>query len=245
MWIVTSCEQLYPGYAFHKLDDFRVLKGIVFDGTLADEYVLDLKETAKDGIIAFDASLWSKNARGRTLYHYSTHVTLARTLPNAPKMDPLEVVLPQVEKPILGEELYRNGTLFHGPSFQGVQRVLSLSPDRLTMECRLDPVAERCQGQFPVQTTNPYIYDTIVQCLLIWSQYKVQAPCLPSSLVQLEQFHEVPFGKQFYVSLQVVSVTPTSVVGDILVQDEKGELYLRFTRLEGTISHQLKRLLQK
>ncbi len=245
MWIVSSCEQLYPGYAFHKLEDFRVLKGIVFDETLANEHVLDLKETAKNGVIVFDATLSSKNAKGRTLYHYSTRVTLARSLPAPEKMDPIEVVFPPTSESITGDELYRNGTLFHGPSFQGVQRVLSLSPDRLTMECMLDRLPERTQGQFPVQTTNPFIYDTIVQCLLIWSQYKVDAPCLPSSLVQLEQFHEVPFGTKFYVSLQVVSATDTSVVGDILVMDEKGELYLRFTRLEGTISPTLKRLLQK
>jgi NAD(P)-dependent dehydrogenase (short-subunit alcohol dehydrogenase family) len=245
MWIVSSCEQLYPGYAFHKLEDFRVLKGIVFDGSLADEYVLDLKETAKNGLIAFEATLSSQNAKGRTLYHYSTRVTLARHLPVTPLVDPIEVVLPAAEAAIAGDELYRNGTLFHGPSFQGVQRVLSLSPDRLTMECSLDRVADRTQGQFPVQTTNPYIYDTIVQCLLIWSQYKVQAPCLPSSLERLEQYHEVPFGKRFYVSLQVVSVTDTAVVGDILVQDEQGEVYLRFTHLQGTISPMLNRLLKK
>ncbi|HEX9012277.1 MAG TPA: polyketide synthase dehydratase domain-containing protein, partial [Anaerolineaceae bacterium] len=158
---------------------------------------------------------------------------------------PMEVLAPGEGKSIPGAELYQNGTLFHGPSFQGVQRVLSLAPDRLTMECSLDPLAERIQGQFPVQTTNPFIYDTIVQCLLIWSQYRVQAPCLPSSLVRLEQYHHVPFGQLFYVTLEVVNVTDTSVVGDILVQDAHGEVYLRFTGLEGTISPHLKRLLSK
>ncbi len=245
MWIVSSCEQLYPGYEFYQLEDFRVLKGIVFDHTLASEHILDVKEIAKNGSIVFDATLWSQNAKGRALYHYSTRVTLTRTMPEAPRMDPIEVVLPPPGKEITGDELYKNGTLFHGPSFQGVQRVLSLSPDRLTMECALDEVAERTQGQFPVHTTNPFIYDTIVQCLLIWSQYKVQAPCLPSSLKKLEQFHEVPFGKRFYVSLEVVKATDSSVVGNILVQDEKGELYLRFTELEGTISRHLKQLLSK
>ncbi len=241
MWIVNTCEQLYPGYTFYSLENFKVLKGIVFDQSLAEEYVLDLEEIEKNGTIAFDATLWSQNAKGRTLYHYSMRVSLCRKLPDAPIVEPLEVVYNELKNAISGHELYRNGTLFHGPSFQGVEKVLSMSPGKLTMQCLLTPVTDQKQGQFRIQTTNPYIDDSIVQCLLIWTQYYYQAPCLPSRLEKLEQFRTIPFGKRFYVSLDVQSQSDTSVIGNILVHDEHGQLYLRLTRLEGTISKGLKR----
>jgi acyl transferase domain-containing protein len=243
-WIASSCEQLYPGYQFFSLERFRVLKGIVFDDSLANEYVLDLKEVAKtlSGEVEFEALIWSKNKLGKLLYHYSMHVKLVRDLPT-----PLEnKVLPLIPDPegrvIPGDALYKNGTLFHGPSFQGVEKVLHVSPGKLVMRCVLPEMDESQQGQFPVQTGNPFIYDAIVQCLLIWAQYFYEAPCLPSRMEKLEQYKAIPFEKPCIVSMEVTSQSETSVVADITVIDEQGQTYVNITGLEGTISKQLKRL---
>ncbi len=55
-WVAYTCEQLYPGYHFFSLENYRVLKGIVFDDSLADEHIVDLKEVAKsEEKIVFDA----------------------------------------------------------------------------------------------------------------------------------------------------------------------------------------------
>jgi NAD(P)-dependent dehydrogenase (short-subunit alcohol dehydrogenase family) len=241
LWIGTACEQLYPGYTFYSLENFRVLKGIVFDQSHSGEYMLDLQEVAKNGEIVFDATLWSQ-PKGKQLYHYKVRVTLLRDMPPVPLVDPLNMIYDEVTQPVPGESLYKDGTLFHGPSFQGVERVLSVTEGKLTMQCRLAPVDEARQGQFPVQTLNPYINDTIVQCLLIWAQRIYQAPCLPSFLERYEQYRPIPFGERFYVTMDVQSVSDTSVVGNILVQDALGQAYVRITGLEGTISRQLKRL---
>ena len=82
-WVVNNCEQLYPGYLFYRLENYRVLKGIVFDENLADEYVLHLKEVAKTPgeSVEFDALITSQNAQGRTLYHYSGRVKLVSQIP--------------------------------------------------------------------------------------------------------------------------------------------------------------------
>jgi NAD(P)-dependent dehydrogenase (short-subunit alcohol dehydrogenase family) len=240
-WVVNACEQLYPGYLFFNLDSFKVLKGIVFDETLADEYVLDLQETAKkaSGEVLFKALIWSMGKRNKTLYHYSLNVTLVRQIP-APTMQlaswnhsPLDIdVIP-------GKALYQNGTLFHGPSFQGVERVLHVSRGKLVTRCILPKIDEHHQGQFPVQTSNPFIYDAIVQCLLIWSQHFYQAPCLPSRLQKLEQYRSIPFDTPFEVTMEIQSQTDTSVVANISVTDLDGNAFVQFTGLEGTISTHL------
>jgi len=241
-WIINTCEQLYPGFRFFSLEQFKVLKGIVFDENLAKEHVLDLAEVSKSsaGEVTFEAKIWSTNDQGRIFYHYSLRVTLVRAVMDAP-IEPL----PKVERPkiILGQSLYQNGTLFHGPSFQGVQRVQHVGHDRLVMQVSLPKVNANIQGQFPVQTGNPYIYDAIVQCLLIWSQEYYQAPCLPSRLDRFIQYRPIPFDETVHVSMKVAAQSETSVIGDITVQDAQGRVYVQIKGLEGTISRQLKRFI--
>ncbi|RPJ52071.1 MAG: KR domain-containing protein [Chloroflexi bacterium] len=242
-WVAYSCEQLYPGYHFFCLENYRVLKGIVFDDNLAGEHVLELKEVAKsEEKIVFDALIWSKNKKDRQIYHYSLRVTLMRDLPTPPVFAVENAV---GDGSISGSQLYHDGTLFHGPAFQGVERVLHLSRGKLVMQVVLPHMEDRIQGQFPAYTANPFIYDAIVQCLLIWAQYFYQAPCLPSSLRKLEQFMPIPFGVPSTVTMEVESQSATSVVGNILVQDGQGSTYIRLDGLEGTISPYLNRFIGK
>jgi NAD(P)-dependent dehydrogenase (short-subunit alcohol dehydrogenase family) len=237
-WVASACEQLYPGHTFFTLDNYKVLKGIVFDENLADEYVLDLKEISKtpDGEIEFDSLIWSKNARGKILYHYSLRVKLVKEAPAAPIQESVDLLAEKNSKTIAGSELYENGTLFHGPAFQGVERVLHLSRELLTMKCILPKIDEKLQGQFPVQTGNPFIYDAIVQSLLIWTQHYYQAPCLPSYMERLEQYKAIPFGEAVYVSMEVQSQSETAVIANLTVQGLDGQTYVKITRLQGTIS---------
>jgi NAD(P)-dependent dehydrogenase (short-subunit alcohol dehydrogenase family) len=244
-WIASVCEQLFPGFTFYQLEDFKVLKGIVFDKNLASEHILELNEIEKaPGEVKFGARIWSKNKNGRPLYHYSLNVTLVRDMPPTTihKVD----LQPSsgTSAGILGKALYEDGTLFHGPSFQGVQRVVSMGEDRLVLECLLQPIPPDRQGQFPLQTYNPFAYDAIVQSLLIWAQRYYQAPCLPSHLARLEQFKAIPFGALCLVEMKIVSHNQTSVVADIIVTEPQGSVLAKFTALQGTISPALKRFIR-
>ncbi len=94
-------------------------------------------------------------------------------------------------------------------------------------------------------TGNPFVYDTIVQSVLIWAQYVYHAPCLPSRVDLFEQFKAIPFETPVIVNMQVVSQSETSVLTIVTVQDEQGEVCVRITNLEGTISPQLNRFIGK
>jgi NAD(P)-dependent dehydrogenase (short-subunit alcohol dehydrogenase family) len=242
-WVANACEQLHPGYTFFSVEDYKVLKGIVFDDSLAEEHILDLRETAKtpDGRINFEARVWSKGPKDRPLYHYGLNVQLVRNLPQpVPVTGPAQL---SADGDIPGSRLYEDGTLFHGPAFRGVERVRQVEQDRLVMDCLLPRVDAAVQGQFPVQSGNPYIYDAVVQCLLIWSQKHYDAPCLPSSLERMVQYRPIPFDQRVQVSMKVRSHTESSVTGDISVHDPDGSLYVQILGLVGTISPSLKRLL--
>ncbi len=157
---------------------------------------------------------------------------------------PIEKLPPEAteSEAIVGQKLYEDGVLFHGPAFQGVEKVLQITPERLVMQLCLPRTDEKFQGQFPVQNkNNPYIYDAIVQILLIWTQTYYQAPCLPSSLIKMEQFGNIPFEQTCLVTMEVVSSSELAVVGNIRAQSLDGTVFVRFTGLEGTISKLLNR----
>jgi hypothetical protein len=111
------------------------------------------------------------------------------------------------------------------------------------MEVILPSVSEKIQGQFTIQTGNPYVYDAIVQSLLIWAQHFYGAPCLPSYMERLEQYTSIPFGVPIHVSLEIQSQSDTAVVGDLQVQTPDGQTLARIKGLLGTISPRLKDLI--
>ena len=172
---------------FFRLKNYKVLKGIVFDDSLAKEHILELTETEKtpEGKVKFSAKIFSHHKNGKPLFHYSLNVVLLKNMPDAP----LHTLPININDLAAGSDKrqypYHDGTLFHGPAFQGVKRVLDISEGRIILECNLPEIAPDQQGQFPLQTSNPFIYDAIVQSLLIWTQMYYKAPCLPSHLVGL------------------------------------------------------------
>ncbi len=237
-WIANTCEQLYPGYTFFSCSNFKVLKGIVFDANLADKYILDIakKVTNNAPNIDFDAKIWSKDKTGKVRYHFSTKLNLTSQKIHTPKYNSFDLspsnlnLSPQ-------ESLYQTGanSLFHGASFQGVNTVLNVDKNKLTAQCYLPKIETAQQGQFPVQTFNPYIIDVKIHALWLWLQHNHQEICLPSEIITYEQFAAIPFDKTFYVSCEIKNKTKTAVVADIIAHDQDGNIYSLMLGAKGTI----------
>ncbi len=237
-WIINTCEQLYPGYKFFSSINFKVLKGIIFDETLANEYILELKEIAKhnSNAIDFGCKIWSKTKGGKIRYHFSTQIKLIRQIPIAPTYASVKSALKH--KTIVDEiSFFQNGISKqnNGYCFQGVENILNISPRKITLECVLPSVTERQQGQFPVQTVNPYIADVQLHSTCIWLQHFYQQSCLTSEIKQFEQFAAIPFGETFYVSCEVNYKTETCVVADIIAHNLDGKIYTHMLRAKETI----------
>ena len=92
-----------------------------------------------------------------------------------------------------GADIYRDGTLFHGPAFQGVGRLLNASQTGLTLACRLPALDEATQGQFPARRFNPYVADAQFQAQVIWGRLFHDAASLPLSCRRGEQYLPLPF----------------------------------------------------
>ncbi|MFM6308372.1 MAG: SDR family NAD(P)-dependent oxidoreductase, partial [Dolichospermum sp.] len=229
-WMTNACEQIYPGFTAFIASDFKVLKGIVFDETLANEYVLEIQELAKheNQQIEFAAKISSETPDGKIRYHFSTNLILKREIPPLTNYGSLNL---NQDQNLLknNQELYQVNaySLFHGVTFQGVKSVLNTSPSQVTIECFLSEPTAKQQGQFPVQTFNPYITDVQIHSLWIWTQYFHQFGCLPSEINNFEQFAKLPFGQTFYVTCEVKSKTESSVIADVITYNRQGQIYNR------------------
>jgi NAD(P)-dependent dehydrogenase (short-subunit alcohol dehydrogenase family) len=239
-WMIAACEQLYPGYVLSCFSDFKILKGIVLDAASAKEYILDLKEVAKDSVhgIEFEAQISNENAEGRIRYNFSARLKL---LPKPPASPAYEKACLTPDYIIAGsvKSFYRNSgelSLFHGPTFQGIQRVINVTPEKITTECLWKGAAERTFGQFQISGIfNPAVVDIKLHSNLIWLQHFHKIDALPAYVKSFEQYAPIPAGKSFYVSSEVVSKTQTALTTDIITHDMDGRVYSRMLQSRATI----------
>ncbi|WP_414563588.1 MULTISPECIES: SDR family NAD(P)-dependent oxidoreductase [unclassified Anabaena] len=229
-WIINSCEEIYPGYKLFSYTDFKILKGITFNDTLAKEHILEIEEVSKINLekVEVKAKIWSKNSAGKTHYHFSAQLNLQREISPIPTYESINLAEDNIIT-ATKKDFYQNGgaTLFHGPSFQEVQRVLNITPEKITTECLWTKLSPQKEGQFPVRWVNPYTTDLSMHALWIWTQHFHQEGCLPGKVEKFEQFAPTPHNEPFYVSCEVKTKTASSAIADFIIHDKQGKVYSR------------------
>jgi len=243
-WMCNAAEGLYPGYRAFGFEDYRVLKGIIFDETLADSYTMELKEVSKSAEeIVLQAMISSQLPDAKMpRFHYRTTLTLYNKIPPMPIYANMDLT---VREDIPGARFYDDYTLFHGYAFKGVGRVLNISRDKVTMQCKLPVVDRRYQGQFPVQSFNYFMTDIGFQSMGIYAKYFYKAGSLPLKAGGGEHYADVPWGATFYVSLEIHTASETGLNTTLYIHDEDGKLYMKVINGEITISTRLNDLFKR
>lgn len=240
-WIADACEARYPGWYAVRLEDCRVLGGVVLDAGPDTELVLELSETARGADeLNVTAEVAGRGASGLRRLHYRSRVVLAHRRADPPRKVPASSP-PRLGGPLDGAELYRDGTLFHGASFRGVERVLSLDECGLALACRLPAVPESVQGQFLAGSANPYVADTLFQGLVIWARRMRGAASLPVFTTRVELYRPLEFDRRYTVSVTVLANEPQRLVADLDAADEDGNVHLRLAGAEVALSTTLAR----
>lgn len=233
-WITNSCEQLYQGYRFLSCHNYQVLKGVVFDKSLANLYCLDLTEVDKtEDEIKFEALIWSETAKGIPLYHYRGIINITKQVIAERKLE--ESIQPVTES-FLNLQPYQAGVLFHQPRFQGIKKILEINKNELVFNCYLPRISAQDQGQFSVQSFNSYTADLLFQCLLVWVRKHYNSGSLPLKLNELEQFSSLPFNQEFWIKLSINEHSDTKVIANALAYNSQGKIYLEATNMEVTLS---------
>ena len=242
-WMADAVEQLAPGYRLAACEDFQVLKGIVFDNSLAERYQLDLEEVEREPGLrsVVDAKITSPGGK-LPRPHYRVRLHLAKVTPDSPIGDPeSEIRNPKSEI----RNFYEDGTLFHGPKFQGILRVAELTEQRLLAECRMPTWSDVECGQFRTRPFNPYTLDPAFQAMLVWARAIHNAGSLPLKLARLEHFQAIPFDTPYTLDLRVKSHSPTALVADLDLVLDDGQVAARMLGAEVTLSENLNALFLK
>ncbi|MDI6796901.1 MAG: SDR family NAD(P)-dependent oxidoreductase, partial [Desulfatibacillaceae bacterium] len=244
-WMADAASQFCPGYRFAACTDYVMYKGVVFDKTLADAYLVAVQETKRldDGSLEFEVLVESKNGGPARTRHYGARILLS------PKADVSLPVYADADltrnQAVAGAGLYKDGTLFHGPNFQAVEEVLNISRKKLTLKCRSPQIGLAQQGQFPAIAFNPYAADVHFQSMLIWVRHFYGCASLPTSAQKVEHYMDAPFGKPFFISLDVAENGSARMRADVTAHDEAGRIYTRIVGGEVTISKRLNDLFAK
>ncbi|HIO11614.1 MAG TPA: SDR family NAD(P)-dependent oxidoreductase [Deltaproteobacteria bacterium] len=248
-WMVDACEQGLPGFKLSSCSNFKVLNGVKFDETLADQYTLALQEIKRENgnYADIEVKVSSQSESGndgikRPRFHYSTQVRLARQVPMTPLHDRIDL---SNTHNLPGSSFYQDGTLFHGPKFQGIQQVLNIGEQGLTLECSLPAISSAEVRQFASQHLNPFAADLAFQAMLIWAWRFHQSGSLPLKTDTLEHFRKVPFETQFYLSMSVNKNSATALSANLFLHDEQGLMYARILGAEVTLSKSLNALFGK
>jgi NAD(P)-dependent dehydrogenase (short-subunit alcohol dehydrogenase family) len=229
-WMVKSCEDVLPNYKIKAIENFKVLKGIVFDDSCHSEYFTTLTPTTSSNYIhAFDVRVNSQPAsKNHRLYHYSAKLSFGKEWEPMPIYTNLDL---QLDDDRTYAPYGKGEVLFHGKTFQGVDSVLQINHRKITLRCNLHRVAQSEQGQFFVNSFNPFLADVQLQSVVIWAHYQLDKFCLPMGFERIEQFQPLQFEQDFYVSAEISSVSSSKIAANIFAHNERGEIYIQWNQI--------------
>ncbi|KMN83862.1 hypothetical protein VK98_00055 [Chromobacterium sp. LK11] len=243
-WMVQLCEDLLPGYRLETLTDFRVLKGVVFDAGEQKRFIAELRPVAEAGgngdRHTLEVSIFNQ-VDGAALNRYQARVTMSRLAAEQPADGPQAPTGAPLEHPPLYGDMRDGAWLFHGPAFRGVQTLFRLDGQGLQAGGRLAAAAG--QGQFPVNSFNPYLADVALQTPLVWLMSQSDKAGLPLQIAEWRQYAPLAFDQAFYLSMAVTAQTATTLLADVIVHGADGKVYSKLSGLQFTVSKKLRQLM--
>jgi len=248
-WMSDAAMVAYPTFHYQGLANYKLFKGIIFDGSEATEYSIDMIAQVVGESLVVDTKISSTNEQGKPVFHYGAQLTLVNKLSTSPVIN--------LNVPASGEnaaDLYGNGTLFHGESLQGIIEILECNEQGLLLSCQVPEVASAKQGEFSIsplncanEHSNIFANDLAYQAMLVWVKKQLGLGSLPSSTERWTVYREVVLNERFFLKLNVVKSTGKgkkrgSLVADIQFISEANEVLSELTSAKVTASENLNNL---
>ena len=240
------------------VQDYKLLKGIIFDTNTAQILTLTLTQTEAglNAIIASRLQSDSVDSVLRPQYQASLIVNekvvnqnlVNEKIVNASNALPAIITtakqLANEGKVISADsELYSNGSLFHGPRLQGIKQVLIADDQQLVCKVELPHINDNdCAGFAPKLTlggSQAFAEDLLLQAMLVWARIKHDAASLPSTIGELTTYVPFASGDTGYLVLTVLKSSGRSLTADIALYHEDGRLSCTMSAAKTTISKSL------
>ncbi|MFD0024905.1 SDR family NAD(P)-dependent oxidoreductase, partial [Streptomyces sp. NPDC058382] len=119
--------------------------------------------------------------------------------------------------------LYRNGTLFHGPSLRGIRRVLSSDAQGLLLSARLTD-GRPARGAYHGTLHSPVLADLLLQAALVWVRQHRGRACLPMEIARTRFFAGLPADQDFLIAVENIEEVRTGITCSVTALDREGRV---------------------
>jgi hypothetical protein len=250
-WMAEAAESVFKGYKYQGLENYKLFKGVVFNGSEASDYQIDvalIEEEAGSEHLRLESKISSKNARGKSVFHYGSELILKRSSKRV-ALEIADLVVSydndasEIDKGIKeAAELYSNGTLFHGESLQGIKEIIRCDDEGLLLACLVPETAVSKQGDFPLASHNIFANDLVYQAMLVWVRKQLSMGSLPSSTKGWTTYRQVQVGELFYLQLNVVAKSASKFIADVSLINADNKILAEIKSAEVTVSRNLNKL---
>ncbi|MDF0529508.1 type I polyketide synthase [Tsukamurella sp. 8J] len=220
--MVNAVERSRPGHVVRRVDDFHVLRGIVFDSPI-DHVAVTLRDRVAGAV---QVDMTTSGPDGAIVPRYRANLTVGES-----KEAPVEHVSPMRTWPGAGvdaADLYRRAIQFHGPALQGMRRILAESDEELVVECALDAVPVGIDG-YRGALHHPILADLVLQVPPVLGYRLLGSACLPLAVGAWEYHAPLPVSEPFVVVVGHPRRAGAELTVDVSVIDRAGTLLQRLT----------------
>ncbi|MGW3286192.1 SDR family NAD(P)-dependent oxidoreductase [Streptomyces sp. NPDC001002] len=222
--VLANAIETATGEAVTGASGFKVFKGVSWDepdGQQPQRLRLAVEPAA--GGVGVDVLASSVDSGGRSRPAYSVRLSTGAAGPRpADRTD-----LASLAGSSAGRDaapLYRDGTLFHGPSLRGLRSVLSVDEQRLLVRARLAD-SRPAQGGYHGRLHSPVLADLLLQAVLVWVRERRGRACLPMEIGRLSLFEPLPSDGDFLIAVEDVRPGRTGVTCTVTALDPRGRVF--------------------
>lgn len=241
-WMKQAAQLCFAPWQCHRIEDYRLFKGIVFDGSEPAQCEISLQLVAHDeNTVQLEAKVASVNAQGKPQFHYAAKLTLTRQVPLAPVYQGKVNSAPAQS----AAPFYTDGTLFHGESLQGIKAWQVCDEHGLQLQCVISAASQTKAGAFPLAQSNIFAQDLVYQAMLVWLKKQYGVGSLPSATGAWQNYREVRADETFTLVLQSKTYHRQQFTADIFLVDSQNQLIAQITDAQVVANENLSELFQQ
>jgi acyl transferase domain-containing protein/NAD(P)H-dependent flavin oxidoreductase YrpB (nitropropane dioxygenase family)/NAD(P)-dependent dehydrogenase (short-subunit alcohol dehydrogenase family)/acyl carrier protein len=242
--MAEAAAQAWPELQVSAIRDLRLLNGVVLEsGTRQVRIKAKPQAVASSGALNVDIEV--TGARQPHRVHYRATVELSERLPYAPPVNLTHLTDGQPFSMDIAD-LYRRW-LFHGPTFQGIDRVDVVAPGGIQASLSTStPEGWIAGASSSPWLIDPLMFDSALQLLVLWGREHWDMTALPSGFQSFRRFAgPVPSRILCELRLRPNTCAPAIHSDIFFIDADRGNVIGIVEDMQGTCSKTLNRLAER
>jgi NAD(P)-dependent dehydrogenase (short-subunit alcohol dehydrogenase family) len=224
-WCGSYLQGLYIDKSMVEVQGFRMVKGVLFDGSERDRFLAEATSAPDIGAGWARVSINSRSGAGPAVLRCEGRFRMAAEPEPAPVLDGLDGC---EVRPFEPHPQYAQGLLFHGPSLIG------LGPELLVEPHRVVAMAKLADARLPGFSTRWYdgiLADLLPQATQLLERRLSGHRSLPTGVESVEIFARIPADLPFLIVVDLAERRAFDTRYDVSACDMDGRVLLRWRGL--------------